>query len=130
MSGKTTYARQHAKPGDIIIDFDLIAQALGSPVGHGHDLAIAETAAAAWDAAIRRAVDWSRRGCRVWLVDSAPAGYRQELYTRAGARLVHLAASREELHRRASQDRPASWHARIDTFLDGKDPQPRTATRW
>lgn len=35
-SGKTTYAEQHAQPGDIILDFDAIAHELGSPVNWQH----------------------------------------------------------------------------------------------
>lgn len=35
-AGKTTYVEQHAQPGDLRVDFDLLAQALGSPHSHNH----------------------------------------------------------------------------------------------
>lgn len=35
-AGKTTYVDQHALPSDIIIDFDIIARELGSPVDWQH----------------------------------------------------------------------------------------------
>ncbi len=35
-AGKTTYVREHMQPGDAVIDFDVIAQELGSPVEHDH----------------------------------------------------------------------------------------------
>lgn len=129
-AGKTTYARQHALPGDITVDFDAIAQALGSPVSHGHDSHLAEVAAAAWSAAIREALRRLGRH-RTWIIDSKPSPWRCGEYDRAGARYVRLTAAAAELHRRAdAAGRPAAWHARIDQFLAGHDPQPRTVTRW
>jgi len=129
-SGKTTYARQHAKPGDIIIDFDQIAQALGSPVTHGHDRPIWKVTIEARAAAIKAAVRQHQQGATAWIIDSQPTTQTRHAYQQAGARIIDLTATREELHRRAAQDRPPSWHARIDQFIDGTDPQPRTVTRW
>lgn len=129
-SGKTTYARQHAKPGDIVVDFDALAQALGSPVSHGHDHHLWKVAVEARAAAVRAAVAQHRGGATAWVIDSRPDEQARQRYLEAGARIVDMSAPREELHRRASQERPPSWHARIDTFLDGKDPQPRAVTKW
>ena len=36
-SGKSTYVREHAQDGDVLVDFDAIAQALGSAVAHGSE---------------------------------------------------------------------------------------------
>lgn len=129
-AGKSTYATQQALPGDIIIDFDAIARALGSPVGHGHDSHITQTASAAWSAAIREALKRLGRHS-TWIIDSKPSTWRTGEYDRAGARYVRLHAGTAELHRRADEaGRPAAWHARIDQFTAGTDPQPRTVTRW
>lgn len=35
-SGKSTYVDQRREPGDLVVDYDQIAQSLGSPVSHGH----------------------------------------------------------------------------------------------
>jgi AAA domain len=130
-SGKTTYVRQHARPGDIIVDFDAIAQALGSPVSHGHDEQLREVTAAAWAGAVRGAITQRQAGRRAWIVDARPKPYRSERYRQAGARIVHLEAEAAELHRRAdAAGRPAVWHQRIDEFVADHDPQPRTVTRW
>lgn len=130
-AGKSTHARQHARPGDLIIDFDPIAHALGSPVDHGHDHHIAETAAAAWSAAIREALRQCQGPRHAWIIDSKPTAWRLGEYARAGARYVHLTGAAEELHRRADEaKRPASWHARIDQFIAGADPEPKRATAW
>lgn len=129
-SGKTTYARQHALPGDIIVDFDTIAQAFGSPVTHGHERSVWKVAIEARDAAIKAAIQQSRQGATAWIVDSRPTDQARHTYLAAGGRIVDLTAPREELHRRAAEGRPPSWHARIDQFLDGTEPSPRTVTRW
>ena len=129
--GKSTYAREHARTGDIVIDFDAIAQALGSPVTHGHEKPVSEVAAAAWSTAILRALDEHARGARVWIVDSSPTAYRRRRYTEAAARMVTCTADRDELHRRADESRPPSWHRRIDQYLDaGREPAPRARTAW
>jgi hypothetical protein len=116
-SGKSTYAREHAKPGDIIIDFDLLAQALGSPVGYGHPPQIAYVAAKAREGAIREAICQHRKGCVVWIVDTYPAPERRRQYAIAGAKVISCTASKDELHRRAEEHRPPEWHERIDLWL-------------
>lgn len=130
-AGKSTYARQHATPGDTVIDFDVIAQALGSPVTHGHEKHHVEVAAAAWAAAIDRALKEHARAGRAWIVDTAPIAYRRRRYTETGARVVHLTADRAELHRRADAGRPPAWHHRIDQYCDSsRDPAPHSKTSW
>ena len=36
-AGKTTYVRDHKQPSDLVVDYDAIAEALGSDATHGHD---------------------------------------------------------------------------------------------
>lgn len=52
--GKSTWVRERAKPGDIVIDFDLLACALTGPGGdpHDHTPAVAAVTKAARRAAI------------------------------------------------------------------------------
>lgn len=132
-SGKTTYVREHAKPGDVVVDFDAIAQALGSHAGHDHDPRLREITAAAWSAALDRLVT-GYPAMRAWIVDSRPTRPRLTAYQRAGARIVTLTAPADELHRRADADgRTPEWHQRIDDFLTAgarRDPAPMARTRW
>lgn len=126
-SGKSTYVRQHARPGHVIIDFDQLAQALGSPVTHGHDDPVWKVTIEARDAAITAAVRL-RGKAHVWVVDSRPSQAKRDWYARQGARFVDMEAPREELHRRATAaGRPQSWHSRIDQFLDGQTVMGRTS---
>jgi predicted kinase len=112
-SGKSTYVREHAKPGDITIDFDVLAQALGSSVPHDHGEAIRMVTADMRRAAITSAIQQHHRGHTVWIVDVNPE-LRMDAYRKAGARMVTMAADLEELHRRADLERPALWHDLID----------------
>jgi hypothetical protein len=139
-AGKTTYARQHALPGDIIIDFDEIAMALGCPARHayGDKDHIWHVTLAARNAAITTAIQRHHHGARVWVIDCVIPGNRQAAYAANGARIVTLHADPAELHRRADEGRPASWHGQIDQWLatGGKpvqgprDPVPRRGTAW
>ena len=130
--GKTTYAEQHARPGDIIIDFDKLAQALGSQATHGHNDHITAVASEARHAAITEAITWHRKGCRVWIIDTAPGPRRRHQYAAAGAKTVTCTATPDELHRRATAARPELWHARIDQWLGAQpsDPAPALRTQW
>lgn len=131
-AGKTTYVRQHALPGHIIVDFDAIAQALGSPVSHGHDTPIWKAAADARDAAITAAIRCHRHGATAWIIDSRPTPAARRRYLEAGGRVVDLTAPAEELHRREdAAGRPAAWHSRIDQFLAGSsDIALQRRTNW
>lgn len=117
-SGKTTYARQNASPGDVIIDFDDIARSLGSPAAWDHDLRLREITAAAWTASVDRTLALTRTGITAWIIDSRPTPHRRQQYRRARARIVTLAAGAEELHRRADADGSDAEfrHRAIDSF--------------
>lgn len=115
-SGKSTYVREHAKPGDIVVDFDVLAQALGSPVPHDHNREIRMVTIDARRAAIASAIQAHLRGHTVWVVDINPE-LRMDAYRRVGARFVTTTADVAELHRRADAERPALWHELIDRHV-------------
>lgn len=123
-SGKTTYVRERAQPGDIVIDFDVLAEALGSPDHHDHPDPIRYVTAvcrrAAIDAAIRQHLT---RDATVWIVDSKPAKYVRA-YEEANAVWVTLSAEADVLHSRANAERPRHWH----TLIDEWDSKHRTSS--
>ena len=137
-SGKSTYVREHAKPGDVVIDFDVIAQALGSPADHGHGETLQTITAKARAAAINEACKRST-DVDVWIVESCPAAYRVEQYNRYGAQWIRLDVPVDELHRRAdAANRPADWHRYIDEWAPTKEqagpawntPWPEARKQW
>ena len=115
-SGKTTYVRSRAKPGDIVIDFDTMAQAFGSPVDHDHSPATRHVTIQARRIAIAAALTVHHQ-TTVWIVDCNIPTDRMRAYRSAGASIVVLSVDPGELHRRASRERPALWHRLIDQWV-------------
>ena len=68
-SGKTTKAQQLSGPNDIIIDADLLAQALGSRDGHDHPGHIKALAAVLRDVATNEVI---RLGHRAYVISANP----------------------------------------------------------
>lgn len=129
-AGKTTYLHEHATPGDITIDFDQLAQALGSPVTHGHDPSHHFVTIAARNAAIAEAITWHRRGTPVWIIDASPPAARLRQYTAADAGFVRLTAPTSELYRRATAaDRPREWRDRIDQWITANEHEESSQVR-
>lgn len=114
-SGKSTYVRTHAQPGDIVIDFDAMAQAFGSPTPHDHSSAVRHVTIMARRAAIAAALTVHHQ-TPVWIVDCTISPERLAQYTQHGARMVRLTVDTAELHRRASAQRPRLWHRLIDQW--------------
>lgn len=123
-SGKSTYVKEHAAPGDIVIDFDVLAQALGSPDPHDHPKPIRMVAIDMRRTAIMSAIQQHSAGATVWIVDINP-GERMALYKRAGAEIVTMTADRDELRRRAQAERPERWLELIDEHLTKASAPPR-----
>ena len=129
-SGKSTYVRTHAKPGDIVIDFDTLAQALGSPVPHDHSPQVRNVIIRMRRAAIDTALN--QRGIDVWIVDCNISPERLAAYKRAGAVIRAMTADADELHRRATAERPALWHRLIDGWSPpaGAEPVVTASREW
>lgn len=68
-SGKTTYVKSQMQEGDVIIDADLLAQALGSPDSHAHPGHIKALGAKLRDVATHEA---SRGDYTAWIVSCSP----------------------------------------------------------
>lgn len=110
-SGKTTYVREHMKPGDMVIDYDALAVALGSPSTHDHPDALRPFVLEARDAAVARV---SRTpGTTAWLIKGQPTVDERAM----ASRVVMLDVPADECKRRAEADgRPARWAGLIDAW--------------
>jgi len=113
-AGKSTFVREHADPGDLVIDFDAIAQQLGSGDSHDHDDLTREAAVAARRAMIRQLERGQVAGhTRAWLISANPAA---ESFL-PHHRVVVVDCGYEEAHRRAVEaGRPPRWHTLIDAW--------------
>lgn|SRR5512143_17069 len=120
-AGKTNYVREHRQPGDIVIDFDVLAVALGSSQSHSHPPHVRRVALVARVAAIEEAVRLHHEAdAHVWIVQTWLPDRLRRHYENRGAQVVVLAGHPDEMHRRAdAANRPHGWHKLInDWFLD------------
>lgn len=122
-AGKTTYVAEQRALGDLVIDLDPIARALGYPADHveWNDPHPAVAAARAARQAVLDHVNAGRLRCNVWLIDSKPHATSLRIYQRQGARVVNLDPGCEACHNRADRDqRSASTHEQIDRWYGGQ----------
>lgn len=119
-AGKSTHVDEQRQPGDIVIDFDRIAVALGHDgnqvdfAEHGPHRLIARVARAA---ALKAILANPLRDRTVWVVDTSPERWQLAAYRRAGATFVELDPGAAECHRRATDARrPAATHDEVDAW--------------
>lgn len=116
-SGKSTWCLEHAKPGDVVIDFDRLAVALTGAGGDAHDHAAAVTtvARAARTAAIEAALKLAGK-TDVYLIHSSPGRERMARYLELGAQVVTVDPGRDVVRERCKHERPARMFAVIDEW--------------
>lgn len=101
-SGKSTYVEEHAQAGDIRIDFDRIATAIGSEAKHGSEGHLRKCAFEMRDAAIAYLLaNFDAEG---WVIHSNPTESQLASYTQAGAEFVTMDTDMETCLARASED--------------------------
>lgn len=120
-SGKSTYVAEHAEPGDVVVDVDLIAHAFGYPTEHldwsDTEQHPARTAALIARASVLKAVRAGRIDGRVWVIDAA-GRVVDELRGVLIDSMVDLDPGRDACLARARADgRPASTLEQIDRWF-------------
>ena len=111
-SGKTTYVREHMEPGDIVLDYDTLAVALGSPVEHGHHKNYIPFVMDATQAILNAA---RTKGGRVWWIKCWPTA---QDFARAHS-TVWMDADMRTCHDRANAARrPSEWYRIIEDWYD------------
>nr|DAL41048.1 MAG TPA_asm: HNH endonuclease [Caudoviricetes sp.] len=105
-AGKTTHVREHAKPGDVIIDYDLIANALSGQDAdnHDHPAHIQAVTKAARQAALDAAI---KTNARTWLIHATPSPKQQANYSARGAEIITIDPGKEVVMRRIKAERLA-----------------------
>lgn len=138
--GKTTWARQHAAPGDLIVDADQYAQDAGSPTPWNHSAHHHRVAQDEWWRQVKAI--GKMPDVTAWIIRCAPrAADRRRIEHLSGAsQVVILRASHTELARRAelrpdphtTQRAIRHWHDRFTPQRHHKtittDQQPHTVT--
>jgi hypothetical protein len=120
--GKTTWARQHARPGDIVVDLDAIAQALTvGPETHRHEPHVLRCAQRARSVAVDEALKHAAH-VDVYVVHTLPPPQAMARYAEHGAQVVTCDPGREVVEARVAEMRPpgtrtvvARWYAQHTT---------------
>ena len=115
-AGKSTYVAENAEPDELRIDFDAIAQTLGSSVAHAATGNVKDAAFAARAALIDHAL--AHPDATAWIIHTAPTAAQLDAYKAADA-AVHVVDPGVDvcLRRAEDDDRPdhtagaiASWY--------------------
>ena len=115
-AGKSTYVQEHRKPGDVVIDFDLLAMALGSDESHHAPGPVKSTALRARKAAIESVLEKSPEA---WIIHTFPRPEQMRRYIQAGAEVVHMDTDMETCLARAEADgRPDGTADIIRRYFD------------
>ena len=109
-AGKSTLVAERAGPKDVIVDFDRIAQALGSKVTHDHD---SEVAGAARNAVIRKIQRGELKAPSAWIVSANPKA--ETIFPHHKVELVDPGRD-EVLARCRAAGRPAKWVALVEDW--------------
>lgn len=117
-SGKSTYARENAQPGDVVVDFDAIADALGNPTPYEPPENIRKCALAAREAVIDACIDGDMES---WIIHTNPSDAQRAAYMDAGAEFVEMGTDMETCLERAEADgRPERTAQSIIEWFQGQ----------
>lgn len=118
-SGKSTYIKEHAQSGDLRIDYDLIAETLGSNTRHDAKGIVREAAFEAREGAIRAAL--KKPEAESWIIHTIPSAEAMAEYEKAGAEIIRLDVSKEECIERARADkRPEATFEAIEKYFNNE----------
>lgn len=116
-SGKSTYVSEHSAAGDVVIDYDVLAQAFGSDVAHDTSGAIRRVALNAREEAIKTILEGIESPA--WIIHTTPREDWLKAYQDAGVVFHTMETTQEEcLDRAAADGRPEGTEAAIkDWYL-------------
>ncbi|MEV7805004.1 AAA family ATPase [Microbispora sp. NPDC088329] len=152
-SGKSTWVQAHAKPGDVVVDYDLIARALTAPssdTSHDHRGAVRDVAFRARAAAIREALHHIA-DVDVYIIHSLPPADALAKYAEHNAQLITVDPGQDVVMARIAEERPHAaravamrWYSQAGRGHSGRPqdghpptpphppygPGPRTSRTW
>ncbi|QES45247.1 hypothetical protein DEJ49_33450 [Streptomyces venezuelae] len=125
-AGKSTWVNDRAKPGDIVVDYDRIANALTSihAEPHGHRRPHATVAFRAREAAITEALRHVKDH-DVYIIHSVPKPQAMTRYEKHGAEIVVLDPGRDVVEARCRAERPENYMDGVKRwYRSGLRPRP------
>ena len=118
-AGKSTYVRENAKDGDLRVDYDLIAQALGATNSHAAEGLVKQAAFDAREGAIKTALKDAE--AESWIIHTSPSAEHIKMYEEAGAEFVKLDPGKDVCIERATHDeRPQNTFDGIEKWYSAK----------
>ena len=118
-AGKSTYVKENAKDGDLRVDYDLLAQALGATNSHAAEGLIKQAAFDAREGAISAAM--KQKDAESWIIHTSPSEDHLKLYEEAGAEFVALDPGYDVCMERAKTDgRPQQTIDGIEKWYAGQ----------
>jgi predicted kinase len=117
--GKSTWVGAHAKPGDITVDYDALANVLspGDSDRHDHSAEVKAVTKACRQAAIDTAVGMRDR-TDVYVIHSTPSKETLHKYLRQGAQVIVVDPGCDVVFDRARHSRPGWMHGAIKRWYD------------
>lgn len=114
-AGKTTYVKTHSTPNAVTIDYDALAQSLGSTNQHDHTAHHIAVTSAAWNAAVKAALIASR-STEVWIIHSIPNVQAIRLYKSYSGRLHVIDPGQDLVTERCLKTRPAQAMKQVEKW--------------
>jgi ATP-dependent protease ClpP protease subunit len=126
-AGKSTYIDDQHAPDDVVVDFDRLAQALGSSTEHDPTDDVARATHAARYSAIAQALEVDTDS---WIVETSPTPDRVATYEAAGAEFVLLDPGEQVcLDRAVEDDRPEGTADVIRAWYEDPPALPENTRR-
>jgi len=129
-AGKSTYIREHRKPGDITIDYDELANTLAGlkPANHEHKAHIKSVTQKARQAAIDTAINKHDGTFNIWIIHSTPSTNLLTKYQEAGAEIITIDPGKDLVMKRCKQERPKHMLKIAASWYDKKTKASKTTT--
>jgi predicted kinase len=116
LSGKSTFVRNNAKLGDVVIDLDEIARAITvSDTSHDYPLHVRQLAIKARQTLINTVMSLDLRNLDVWLIHAEPSEIQLNQYLRKGCQIHKQNITYEQLAERI-KTRPDINKAKISQY--------------
>lgn len=117
-AGKSTWVSEQASGRDVVVDYDLIAEALGAHTSHGHD---SEVAGAARNAVLRKIQRGELDAPKAYIVSANPEA--EQTFPHHEVHLVDPGQD-EVLRRCRDAGRPAKWTELVRDWYRRRSVEP------